>query len=172
MTTSKAPRKDRPAAAAHRNPRARAEECLDNALRRSRIAVQTTENGWRHFSYRNVEGYAFVEREDRELVFTVLVEVMALPSDGALVIPLMRELLEGNAHVPGPARFAILRDRVIATTVAPVDSLAEEDYAGCVKSAAMAGRVVGGWLPRKYGVTTRKRPPHRPRMSGVANGSS
>jgi len=40
---------------------------------------------------------------------------------------------------------------VIATTVAPVDSLAEEDYAGCVKSAAMAARVVGGWLPRRYG---------------------
>jgi len=107
MTTPKAARKELPARPAPRNPKARAEECLDNALRRGRIASQTVENGWRHFHYAASRDMRSSSARMASCCSQVLVEVMALPSDGALVIPLMHELLEGNAYIPGPARFAI-----------------------------------------------------------------
>ena len=153
--------------------RRRAEECLDRSLKAQRIAFETADRGWRRFTYRSVEGYAFIDATNGVLDFTVMVDIMPLPSDNGLIVPLMRELLEANSFCPGPARFAILQDRVQATATTPVASLREEDYGAYAKSVALAARQASGALSRRYGGTTRKRPePNGRRRAPVGKGAT
>jgi hypothetical protein len=101
--------------------------------------------------------YASVEADGNDLIYLVGAEVMPLPSDADLVVPLMRELLQMNAVARGPARFCIDGDSIWVVAVDLVELLPDADYGRCIDAVfAWAGQAQVT-LQKKYHKTTRKR---------------
>lgn len=101
--------------------------------------------------------YATVEADGDDLVYLVVAEVMPLPSDADLVVPLMRELLQMNAVARGPARFAVDGDSVWVVAVDLVELLPDADYGRCIDAVFAWAAQAQATLRKKYHRTTRKR---------------
>jgi len=115
-----------------------------------------TKEGYR-FEFDDFAVFASVQAEGRDLVYLVGAEVMPMPSDGDLVVPLMRELLEMNAMARGPVRFAIDGDTVWVVAVDLVDLLPDADYGRCIDAVIAWAGQAQETLRKKYHRTTRKR---------------
>lgn len=142
--------------------RQHAEAKLDEALRSLGVAnpaEDTDEDGWRHFaSTEDIEAFAFVDTTDAEVTLNVAAELMPVPADPDLVVPLMRHLLEVNTFVAGPARLGIRGDTVFATAVERVELLDDDDYRRLLVAVATLASSVGPSLRKRFGGITKKRP--------------
>jgi len=134
----------------------------------AQVAEHLRANGFEHpEELRTANGYQFdaddftvfagVQADGDELVYLVGTQVMTLPSDGDLVVPLMRELLEINAKALGPARAAIQDDSVWAVVVDFADLLPDPDFGRAIDAVVGWANQLAKQLPRKYDRTTRKR---------------
>lgn len=109
------------------------------------------------FDFHELTIFAGVRAEGRDLVYLVGTEVMTLPSDADLVVPLMRELLEMNARARGPVRFAIDGDSIWVVAVDVVDLLPDADYGRSIDAVIAWADQARRLLRKKYHRTTRKR---------------
>jgi hypothetical protein len=134
----------------------------------AQVAEYLRENGFEHperlkttngyqFDIEDLTVFAGVQADGRDLVFLVGTEVMALPSDADLVVPLMRELLEINARARGPARIAIDGDSVWVVVVDLADLMPDADFGRSIDAVLAWAEQLQKSLPRKYHRTTRKR---------------
>lgn len=141
--------------------RQQGEAKLDEALRGLGVedpAEDADEDGWRHFaSVDDIEAFAFVDTTEPEVTLNVAAEMMPLPSDAELVVPLMRELLETNPLLAGPARLGIRGDSVYATFVDTVELMEDDDYRRALVAVATLASSVAPSLRKRYGGTTKKR---------------
>lgn len=75
---------------------------------------RTDEHGRRHFNRGSASGIAWVEiageGDDQNCLFHAAAQVMELPSDRELLLPLYRELLEINWVLVGVARLAVMNN--------------------------------------------------------------
>lgn len=115
-----------------------------------------TTNGYQ-FDVDGLTVFAGVRSEGRDLVYLVGTEVMALPSDADLVVPLMRELLEINARARGPARVAIDGDSVWVVAVDLADLMPDADFGRSIDAVLAWADQLQKRLPKKYHRTTRQR---------------
>jgi hypothetical protein len=165
--TSKVP--SRRAATGRRALKKKAEAQIDAFLRDVGIkdpAEFTDDGGTRHLQYGSTDVMAFVQEENGLLTFSVLADVMPLPSDSDLVVPLMRELLELNCFVCDRARFGILAGSVCAVATNAVESMKDDQYADYIHGVMTLADGASGELQKKYGGTTRKRPRGRNHANG------
>lgn len=151
--------KARRAAAKHRKLRAHAEALIEEYLRDVGFKAPSDlkDGGAYHLDTGEVGGFAAVRVLDGNLVFTVAAEVLPLPSDKDLVVPLMRELLEINSWARGPVRLAIVGDSVWAGISDLVELMPDEDFGRYVAATLGMAEGLAGELTKKYGKTSRKR---------------
>jgi hypothetical protein len=97
------------------------------------------------------------EPDGRDLVYLVGAEVMALPSDPDLVVPMLRELLELNAAARGPARLAVEGDAVWVVAVDLVALMPDADFGRCIDAVVAWASLASSLLRKKYQRTTRRR---------------
>jgi hypothetical protein len=148
------------AAAKRRQLRAHAEARIDEFLRSVGVkdpSEWTDDEGARRLFYGDVEGFAQVEFTDGVVTLTVAAQVMPLPSDQELIVPLMRELLESNPVFWGAPRFAIAGDLVWLGARHPVEELEDDDYGSEITRVMSLADDVAPDLKKRYGGTTRKR---------------
>ena len=144
----------------HAQVKRAAEAQIDNFLRQVGItdpAAATDPEGRRYFSRGPVEGRVYVTESDADLFLRTEAVVMQLPSDKELLLPLMRELLEFNAHVSGLARLGIERDWIFASSIQPVLELRGDDFAQIINAVMQLAGERFDKLIEKYGGTTKPR---------------
>lgn len=127
------------------------------------LAERTDEHGRRHFRRGSATGMAWVavddEGDERECAFHCAAHVMDLPSDGDLLLPLYRELLELNWELVGVPRLAVLKNQVWALYSERASMLTN-----AVQVAVAIDHVMGltdaidDGLIRRYGGTSSKIP--------------
>jgi hypothetical protein len=83
--------------------------------------------------------------------------IMRLPSDKDLILPLMRELLEMNAGMPGLAHLGIMGEAVIVSSTQPVVDLDPDDFEPCIYRVMKLADDLDDMLKAKYGGTAKKR---------------
>ncbi len=121
-------------------------------------AGRTDEEGWRWFQLGSAEGRAGVmESEEGELFFCAEALVMQLPSDKALILPLMRELLELNLVMVGVERLGIKNEMVFVAVTRPIMELHKNDFARSIHGVMATADHLDDLLIEKYGGTSRKR---------------
>jgi hypothetical protein len=110
-------------------------------------------------SLRSVAGRISIVEADGTVFLRAVVPVMALPSDRDLILPLMRELLERNFGLAGPARLAIDRHVVVVAVFAlPAADLSEGDMRAAIDNPMWMAEEAAEPLMQRYGATTRTRP--------------
>lgn len=141
--------------------RVQAEQRIDEVLRGAGFENPeelVDEDGWRCFPIaKDLDGFAFVDVEGPEVTFNVVADLMPLPSDPELVVPLMRELLETNDIVPGPARFAISGDAVRVVATEMVEDMADADYQRFCEAVVGVAEAVAADFRKRYGGAAKKR---------------
>jgi hypothetical protein len=139
--------------------RAWAGERLDAFMQKAGIdpAQNTDSDGWRWFELGSAVGFAFVDEVGGEVILHVAAEVMPLPADRDLIVPLMRELLELNANIWGSARFGIRNRRIYACVAVPVADLDAEDFGVFINEVMALGDAMDDDLRKKYGGSTKER---------------
>jgi hypothetical protein len=114
----------------------------------------------RSFGAGSVRGRAGVLENGERLLLWAEADVCELPSDGDLIVPLMRELLERSA-VCAPAHFAIRGELVV---LAFARDLAEgvPDAGALIRQLMAQADGLDEALLERYGGTTRTRTPLPP----------
>lgn len=115
-----------------------------------------TRDGYR-FEFEEFPVFAGVRTEGSDIVYLVGAEVMPMPSDADLVVPLMRELLEMNAMARGPARFCVDGDTVWVVVLDLVELMPDADFGRYVDAVMAWASQSHETLRKKYHRTTRKR---------------
>ena len=115
-----------------------------------------TRDGYR-FEFDELSIFAGVRTEGSDVVYLVGAEVMPMPSDADLVVPLMRELLEMNAMARGPARFCVDGDTVWVVVLDLVELMPDADFGRCIDAVLAWASQSHETLRKKYHRTTRKR---------------
>ncbi len=118
---------------------------------------RTDEAGWRYFNLGSVEGRAGAIEVEGNIFLRVETLIMPMPSDKELILPLMRELLELNASMSGPARLGIKDDRVYTALLYPVKALHDDDYASMIHWTMTLADQLDDGLIKKYGGTALQR---------------
>ena len=151
--------KARRIAAKHRKLRLHAEALIEQYLRVAGFKEPSDlkDGGAYHLDTGEVEGFATVRTLEGDLVYTVAAEVLPLPSDQDLVVPLMRELLEINSWARGPVRLAIVGDSVWAGISDLVELMPDDDFGRYISATLGLAEGLAGDLKKKYGKTSRKR---------------
>jgi hypothetical protein len=151
--------KARRIAAKHRKLRLHAEALIEQYLRVAGFKEPSDlkDGGAYHLDTGEVEGFATVRTLEGDLVYTVAAEVLPLPSDKDLVVPLMRELLEINSWARGPVRLAIVGDSVWAGISDLVELMPDDDFGRYISATLGLAEGLAGDLTKKYGKTSRKR---------------
>ena len=152
--------KSRRAAARRRALKTHAENQIDDFLRQVGIkdpSECTSPQGWRELQYDSAEGFAFVQDEDGNVTFRVIAQIMPLPSDKELIVPLMRDLLEYNSLLLGASRFSIDGGSVYASAGQLVESIKDEAYADYINGVLIMAHTFTDDLMKWYGGTSRKR---------------
>lgn len=116
--------------------------------------------GWRHIKLGSAAGRVGVVHDDSDLYLVVDAQVMPLPSDKELILPLMRELLEFNVGIPTPARVGIQEDVVVAALVRDLDDLQQSDIPKSIHCVMSLADRLDDALVEKYSGTAKAR--HRP----------
>lgn len=123
-------------------------------------ADATDEHGWRHLGLGSSQGLIGVATIGDIQYLRVIASVMELPSDGELILPLLRDLLELNGSLPGPARAAVDGTSVRIVAMMPADGLSDRDIAFTIHNAlSMADSLIQP-LTQQYGGTARHRSGH------------
>lgn len=115
-----------------------------------------TRDGYR-FEFDELGVFAGVRTEGSDVVYLVGAEVMPMPSDADLVVPLMRELLEVNAMARGPARFCVDGDTVWVVVLDLVELMPDADFGRGIDAVIGWASQAQEGLRKKYHRTTRKR---------------
>ena len=151
--------KERHVAAKRRKLRAHAEAQIEEYLRGVGFEKpsELKQAGRYDLDTGNAQGFATVQNLGGELTYLVAVRIMALPSDQELVVPLLRELVELNAEIMGPARVAIEGDAVFAGVQDVVELMPDPDFGRYIDATLGVAEDAMKRLSRKYGETTRKR---------------
>ena len=148
------------AAAETANLRLLAEKQIDEFMRSvgyKEPREATDEQGWRHLHLGSADGQAGVVDVDGELFLRTQAFVMDTPSDGDLILPLMRELLEINCGLPLAGRLAIAQSKVWAEVMYPAKDAQADAVARCIHQAMELADRVDDSLVERYGGTTKKR---------------
>jgi hypothetical protein len=133
-------------------------------------AERTDQQGWRYLGLGSAEGRAGVVELDGELFLRAEAAIMKLPSDKDLILPLMRDLLEWNAVIPGLARLGIMGEAVFVSISQPVVELGSDDFAFCIHRVMKLADDLDDQLIGKYGGTAKKRvTPSKPAAQTVAS---
>jgi len=151
--------KERRAAAKLRKLRSHAETQVEEYLRGVGFEdpSELKDRGSYLLDLGEVVGSATVQAIDGEMTYTVSAEVLPLPSDRELVVPLLRELLELNAEIRGPARLAVVGDTVFAGVQDPVELMPDPDFGRYIDATLGVAHGAMKRLVKKYGKTVRKR---------------
>ncbi|MBI1800399.1 MAG: hypothetical protein HYR71_02065 [Chloroflexi bacterium] len=120
-------------------------------------AERTDEHGWRYVQLGSAEGRAGIVESADGLYLAVESPLMPLPSDGDLILPLMRALSEINMHIAGGARLGIKGEVVYIAVARPVVELRPNDFAECIHTVMAMADELDNPLIEKYGGTTKKR---------------
>jgi hypothetical protein len=115
-----------------------------------------TRDGYR-VEFEELSVFAGVRTEGNDVAYLVGAEVMQMPSDADLVVPLMRELLEMNAMARGPARFCVDGDSVWVVVLDLVELMPDADFGRCIDAVLAWAGQSQEMLRKKYHRTTRKR---------------
>jgi hypothetical protein len=142
------------------------EGAIDNFLRTvvgvSDPSEFTDDDGWRYLEFGSAKGVAFIDEAEDVFYLHCEGDVMPVPSDQELIVPLYRELLEMNLGIPGTCRFAIHGDHVVIVSTEELSVLRDDgDFARHIHGVMTCTDAVDSDLIRKYGTTTRKRPAGR-----------
>ncbi len=99
-------------------------------------AERTDDQGWRWFEFGSARGRVGIvaSESDGEMFLRAESLVMELPSDQEALFSLMRELLEANMTIAGPARLAINGDGVFVCATVPVVELGAGDVPAHIHS--------------------------------------
>jgi len=136
-----------------------AEALIDTFMREVGIAnpqEQADEEGWRYLNAGSAQGRVGVVNDSVNLYLQAEAHVMPLPSDGELIVPLMRELLEFNLNIAGIARVGIRGEGVfvLAAQQLPVE---QPDVNRCINGVLLLADEIDDKLTATYGGTTKKR---------------
>jgi hypothetical protein len=137
-----------------------AEHQIDEFMRRNGCAdpaAETDADGWRRLKFGDAEGYAYVAESDGAVVFRAAAVLMHLPSDRELTLPLLRELLEINLAVCGPARLGVRGGQVFVALAEDAALMRPQDYGACIHRVLPMADGLGAELKAKYQGTTRAR---------------
>ena len=142
------------------------EGAIDNFLRTvvgvSDPSEFTDQDGWRYLEFGSAKGVAFIDEAEDVFYLHCEADVMPVPSDQELIVPLYRELLEMNLGIPGTSRFAIHGDHVVVVSTEELSILRDDgDFARHIHGVMTCTDALDSDLIRKYGTTTRKRPAGR-----------
>jgi hypothetical protein len=124
------------------------EQQIDEFMKRvgyANPAERTDENGGRWFNYGSAKGRAGIIESDSdgELFFRVESLVMELPPDENELLPLLRELLEANMTIAGPARMGISGESVFVCATVPLVELVPGDVPAHIHSVmTIAGKMI------------------------------
>jgi hypothetical protein len=121
-------------------------------------AALTDEHGWRHMQLGSASGSAaVVELDGGRLFLRAQALVMPLPSDGDLLVPLMRELLELNFGMPMSGRIGIGGEAVWVEVMLGLSNVHPDAAAWCIQNVMSLADQVDDMLKDKYGGTSKKR---------------
>jgi hypothetical protein len=121
-------------------------------------AAVTDEHGWRHLEFGSVLGrVGVVELKDGALFLRAESRIMPLPSDGDLLVPLMRELLELNFGMPVSGRIGIGGEAVWAEVMLDLSTVRPDAAAWCIQNVMSLADNVDDALKEKYGGTSKTR---------------
>jgi hypothetical protein len=133
---------------------------IDTFLRKvgyQNLAERTDEAGWRYFDFGSAEGRAGAIALEGEVYLRVEAMIMDLPSDGDLILPLTRELLETNFGLPLPGRVSIGHEKVWAEVMSRVTDVHADQVASSIHSTMSFADNIEDRLIKKYGGTSKKR---------------
>jgi hypothetical protein len=82
---------------------------------------------------------------------------MELPSDRDLILPLMRDLLELNVNVLGPARASILGSAVVITASVPMEGMDDNQVGFTINNVMSMADHFDEPLLERYGGTSKPR---------------
>jgi hypothetical protein len=133
---------------------------LDATLRAAGIADPAAirdAQGWVTLVLGTVSGRFTIVEAEQTVFLRAIVPIMDMPSDGDLILPLMRELLERNFGAAGPARLAIFGQAVVAAFAVPAVDLSEQDMRSVIDNVMWTARELDEPLHERYGGTSRTR---------------
>jgi hypothetical protein len=135
-----------------------AEGQIDNFLRSVGVATPSVDDqGVRHIVLGSANGTIGFARVDDVAYLYVIASVMDLPSDRELILPLMRDLLELNVDVKGPARGGIRGNAVLVSAMLPAAGLRDEDVGFAINNAMSLADRMAEPLLQRYGGTSKVR---------------
>lgn len=109
-------------------------------------AQRTDPDGWRWFEYGSLRARAGIVEASSDGALYLRTEslVMEVPPDKDEAAALLRELMEANMHIAGPARLAVSGDGVFVCSTIPVAALAVSDVPSHIEAVvALAGKLFG-----------------------------
>lgn len=139
-----------------------AEAEIDDFLRKVGVAdplAVVDEHGWRHLQLGSAHGRVGIVEDEHEIYLHVEAYLMPLPSDGDLILPLLRELLEINTLLRGAERLGIANEAVFVVNVRPVVGMESDDFARSIHGVMSLADTLDGQLLEKYGGTSKPRVP-------------
>jgi hypothetical protein len=154
---------DGPAVVPPTNGRHPLEDQIDRFLGQVGLdpAVAIDEHGWRRIGIGASNGLVGIVMQGDISYLRVLGSVIELPSDRELILPLLRDLLELNNSLPGPARAAIEQNSVVVAAMMPADGISDELVGFTIHNVlSMADSLIEP-LKQQYGGTARHRNGHR-----------
>ncbi len=117
----------------------------------------TNEEGWRVLRRGSALVFIGATIDNSVVTLRAFSEIMDLPSDKDLILPLMRELLEINAILPNECRFAIHGNSVIAASSKIITEYSEIMVPMCLHFISEIADNYDDYLIEKYGGTSRRR---------------
>ena len=120
-------------------------------------AAQTDEKGGRHLQLGSANGRVAVIDVQGDLFLRAEAPIMQLPSDGDLLVPLMRELLELNFGLPVSGRIGIGGEWVEAEVMLRLTDVRPDAASWCIENVMRLADNVDDTLIKKYGGTSKKR---------------
>lgn len=124
--------------------------------------VLTDEQGVRHFMVGSAQGRAWAGQAGDEVRLFVEALLLPLPSDGELILPLLRELLEFNHGLPGSAHIGIRDEHVWVSWNRRVEETRPEDVAAAFAEVMGLADSIDDPLLSKYAGTVKGRRRHAP----------
>lgn len=147
-------------AAKHAKMSAAAHKTIEQHLRKwgfpKELAAER--DGWHYVKVGSAKGrVGIIQMGGEPFLHAEGVLMPRLPSDGDLIVPLMRELLERNVVLPESAKFGIINDSVLVVITRPLQDLSGEQIGRSIAAVmAVADGLDDGFL-EKYGGTSKKR---------------
>jgi hypothetical protein len=82
-------------------------------------AERTDEDGWRWFDFGGVKGRAGITGSNEDMFLRAEAHAMDLPPDKDRMLKVLRDLMEANMNLAGPARLGIYGESVFVSSTMP-----------------------------------------------------